>query len=874
MAEPSGQMICRQFAAYHPPHNPTFGNSPFEGADYRVLIARLSPFRDVDRSIPHLWLFQEVRRALPRAYVDLAFFPAQRERELFSRHDIPYLIGTQSLRSADAFDLVLISNAYTLELINLPYLLLRSGIPLYASQRGPGWPILLLGGSNALAAQAAIRADGDSLVDGIFFGEGEGHVGRLVAALAHGTHEDARKRLRRAAQDAAADSLWVAGSLHATGKAVCAPDAQHLAIEVPLLNSAEVHTANLQINYGCPAFCSFCFEGYDRKPYREIPLPQLLAAARQLKRAQGIEQVNLYSFNFNTHREILPLLLELHRLFYRVSVKSQRVDILQHTSALLEAEVEADKRSFTLGIEGISARQRAWLHKSLPTEDVTGLLERLFEQKIREIKLFYILTGHESEEDVGEFRAFVRQVKAIRRARNPGIRVIFSFGLLIRMPFTPLRYDRLFLDERPWRHLVGQAKSTCETNGFEFRLAYDWPTYCLTQVLALGGYWLIEPLVELARQGYCFDTTLPDGYWDQFRDWMREAGHWNDAFLSEKGPDYDFALDFVAQDISPDFLYRQYQEARAGRDGGYCLGSQDQHGRCLDCGACVDNEGRKAIVRHQIAEPEAGADAGPYLDDLREIVTRKRRMRPAYYVLRMDGLASGVRPEYLNALAFKAILGRYPQLAENLLAVRESLLTIAPPSKGKRGSGRGRFPTMGGESVFALYAWDVETLQEVLLGPGGTLATGIEALAGAGHSTRLKPPLPELTVEIVGLAEDFVPGTFTRLHLDLHLPAAHFERPRQELEKYLNESYVPYSLRREDAVAADARRYRFEVSRKGLKKKVLFGGYFETDDIADPQHLVAGLDIGPKFDLFAFLEQFGAAHRLPYADLSVSQIQW
>ena len=64
------------------------------------------------------------------------------------------------------------------------------------------------------------------------------------------------------------------------------------------------------------------------------------------------------------------------------------------------------------------------------------------------------------------------------------------------------------------------------------------------------------------------------------------------------------------------------------------------------------------------------------------------------------------------------------------------------------------------------------------------------------------------------------------------------------------------------------------MSRKGLKKKVLFGGYFETDDIADPQHLVAGLDIGPKFDLFAFLEQFGAAHRLPYADLSVSQIQW
>jgi hypothetical protein len=386
---------------------------------------------------------------------------------------------------------------------------------------------------------------------------------------------------------------------------------------------------------------------------------------------------------------------------------------------------------------------------------------------------------------------------------------------------------------------------------------------------------------------------------------MRQAGHWNDAFLGEKGPDYRFALDFVAQDISPDFLYRQYQEARAGTDGGYCLGSQDRHGRCLDCGACVDNEGQRAIVRHRIAEPEAA----PYLDELRGIVTRKHRLHPAYYLLRMDGLASGVRPEFLNALAFKAILSRYPELAENLLAVRESLFTIAPPSRGKRGSGRGRFPTMGGESVFALYAWDTEALREVLLGPGSTAVVesrhseaicrsrSIPTLEGgisivcqevprktaSGRRERLikqlcSSPGPggtlEFDVEIVGPAEGFVPGTFTRLRLDLCLPAAHFERPRQGLEDYLSQCYVPYSLRREDAEEEGARRYRIEVSRKGLKKKVLFGGYIQVDPIADPQHLVAGLDIGPKFDLLAFLEQFGGARKVPYAELSVSQIQW
>jgi hypothetical protein len=147
----------------------------FEDAPYRVLIVRLSPLRDVDRSLPHRFLFHEVRRALPGAYVDMAFFPPGGAQD--SRHP---LTGICSRRPARDFDLILVSNAYILELLNLPYLLLRSGIPLFAGERGEDDPVVLLGGSNAMAAQAVIREDGDALADGIFFGEGEGRVGEIV----------------------------------------------------------------------------------------------------------------------------------------------------------------------------------------------------------------------------------------------------------------------------------------------------------------------------------------------------------------------------------------------------------------------------------------------------------------------------------------------------------------------------------------------------------------------------------------------------------------------------------------------------------------------------------------------------------------------
>ncbi len=54
----------------------------------------------------------------------------------------------------------LISNAYTLELINLPYLFHTSGIPMLSDERDESWPVFALGGSNAMATQAIITLAG------------------------------------------------------------------------------------------------------------------------------------------------------------------------------------------------------------------------------------------------------------------------------------------------------------------------------------------------------------------------------------------------------------------------------------------------------------------------------------------------------------------------------------------------------------------------------------------------------------------------------------------------------------------------------------------------------------------------------------------
>lgn len=146
----------------------------------------------------------------------------------------------------------------------------------------------------------------------------------------------------------------------------------------------------------------------------------------------------------------------------------------------------------------------------------------------------------------------------------------------------------------------------------------------------------------------------------------------------------------------------------------------------------------------------------------------------------------------------------------------------------------------------AVKAWDVEQVWSLLSTPRTDAGVGLQ---------------------IVGPAEGFTPGTFTRIHLDLDLPAEAFPQPRQTLERYLQDSYLPYSLRRVDG---EEKRYRFQVPSKGTKKKILFDGLFELME----EGFHASLEVGPKFDLLAFLGMFGGRNMHRQAGVHVSDVRW
>ncbi len=716
-----------------------FDNPPWSDASLRLLFLRLSPWQDANRSTPHLFLYALMRSVLgPSAYGDFAFFPSRSDRGLLDAARRPSISATASRREAAEFDALLISCSYALELVNLPLLLLRSGIPLRSSLRrtqlnadgGPRWPLIIMGGSNNLAGQGAVFGDGDSFVDGLYLGEAEDGGAAFFRTLDETRGQAAAERLRLLEERIPA--FWAAGCGPPDGPR---PDGRRrrvvpgrsaagggpepfLPLKYPLLNSPEASTVRLQIAWGCPSFCSFCFEGWERKPYREVPAERVLAAARELARNTGASTAEVYAFNFNTHADILGLILELNRVFDRVNMMSQRADILQKTPGMLACELAGEKRSFTIGVEGISAAMRAYYAKGLSDADLWPLLGRLIQENVRELKLFFIIAGIEAAADLAEFEVFCVRLRALIDARRGGTRVVFSAGYLVRMPFTPLRAAALALDRKKMRSLAQALEKSAAAAGFEFRVAMDWDEYVADQLLVAGGYGLAEGLEAAARSGAAYDGGIEGNLAGPLIAALRKTGELDPPspgddglrgrLLGEKPPGHVYPLDFVQSGVPGSFLDAAYADALDRRDPSSCLGSDAGDGRCLGCSACADKGERGFLTRHRVAPAPGMALA----EKIAALIAEKRRSRPVFVPVVLPAALGGATEAFLSAYLLGRLLSAAPELIGRLFRIEEALWT-SPVWRDRIGGGG------TGHSVLALY------------GIGGLTASGDPRLSAA-----------------------------------------------------------------------------------------------------------------------------------------------
>jgi radical SAM superfamily enzyme YgiQ (UPF0313 family) len=572
----------------------------FAARDYRVLFTRMSTYFDTGYSFTHQILYQ-MAAGLEGVYPDLAYLPPRADQPLFAQSAVPWLLGTQTKRAAKDFDLIGFSNSIVQELINLPTLLKQSAIPLKKSERmdDPGCPILILGGANALYSSVLWTAD--PMVDGIFVGESDAAIRRLLEISRDG------KRAGKTKREILKDLLEIPGFFEpeaprSTRKSFIWSLNQSEALEKGPVYYLEdqLGRSHLQISEGCPCFCSFCAESWDRKPYRERNRESLKKVALKMKASMGLDSVDLYSFNFNMHSDFYPVLWDLVPIFKHVGLKSQRFDLLAHDPEMIEFQHAIEKASLTCGLEGISPRLRKYLHKNLENDQLHRSLQVIFRSKARELKVFLIATGLEEEQDFVALEDMLGHFRKIRDQAGVTTRLIFSMTPLVRFPWTPLEFEDGHSIPK-YQKILNQTAKVVRRAGFEFRESAELPEYWVSQVLVRASDPRIaQALVDAVdATGFVYHREVTPAFRNRFEECLRARSLDPESLLegftleeSEKKP---WAL--IDTGVKRDFLWKEVERARSYVEIDYCLGRNWKEAQCFLCGGCPSAEHILDIVK-------------------------------------------------------------------------------------------------------------------------------------------------------------------------------------------------------------------------------------------------------------------------------------
>lgn len=519
----------------------TVDASDYERRRFRVLFVRLSTYADVATSFTHSLLYQTAA-AMPEVFPDLAYLPPPGDVSVFAEGLIPWCLGTQTKRGPKGFQLIGFSNAIVQELLNIPQFLKTSGIPLALEDRlsRADLPLLILGGANA-AFSHLLWAD-SPLVDGVFIGENPKAIELLLHLCADGYKVGKSKARILQELEAAPGFLNLANP---KSKAYRSENGE--AVPTILTNGIvpydleSMGTGWLQISEGCRSLCSFCAENWTHRPYREFPVPYLITKALELKANMGLDELNLYSFNFNAYTDFYALLWDLIPLFRRIGLKSQRFDMLAEEPECVEVQKAAGKASFSCGLDGISQRLRSYLSKSLEQRLLLESFRRVFKAGVRQVKIFVISTGLETEQDYAEFESLLAEIHQLKTWHAPGTRILFSITPLVRFPFTPLEFEAA-PGLAVQREALQKLKKLIRIGKFEVRIAMELEEWALSQVLVRAD----DPKVRTAllkaidSTGFVYYREVSQAFYQEFEWNLSQAGTQVDELL--QGFDYEQSL--------------------------------------------------------------------------------------------------------------------------------------------------------------------------------------------------------------------------------------------------------------------------------------------------------------------------------------------
>ncbi len=392
----------------------------------------------------------------PDMFADRVYSPWTDMEAVMRSEGLP-LYGLESKHPLRDFDLIGISLPYEQLYTNVLSLLDLAGLPLLSVERGAALPLVIAGGHACYNPEP--MAD---FIDAFVIGEGEEVMLEICRALQGMRGRTRDEQLRVLAQ---IEGVYVPRfyhvAYHPDGTVAevtpTVPEAPPFVRKriVPVLpppftrflvpHVGTVHNrAPIEIMRGCTRGCRFCHAGMVTRPVRERPVEEVLAAAEEIVRHTGFEELGLLSLSSSDYTQVQALVEALGQRFagQHISVGLPSLRIESVSVDLMDALGDARRGGFTFAPEAATEKMRDIINKSVPDEQLLATAREVYARGWRTIKLYFMI-GHPSEtlDDVGAIIDLAKAVLAEgHRLHGYKAKVNVGVSTFVPKPHTPFQW--------------------------------------------------------------------------------------------------------------------------------------------------------------------------------------------------------------------------------------------------------------------------------------------------------------------------------------------------------------------------------------------------------------------------------------------------
>ncbi|MFH1458615.1 MAG: TIGR03960 family B12-binding radical SAM protein [Candidatus Omnitrophota bacterium] len=510
------------------------------------------------------------------------FFSPGTDLESLIRGGKTGYFSLESKRKLQEFDIVGFSLASELDYTNVLNILDLGGIPLKASQRDKGYPLVIGGGPCALNPEPM-----HAFFDLFVIGEAEDAILEILDIYRKSKSSKISKQelLLRLVQ---VEGVYVpsfyevqysdAGTLQKFEpiiKGVPAKihkrivrdfDSSFFPVDwlVPYIQT--VHDRiTLEIMRGCPNRCRFCQARSGYYPYRFRKVENILNLARECYQRTGYEEISLCGLSVSDYPYLEGLLKGLMDSFKEravslslPSVKPQA--ILGGVSALIAT---VKKTGLTFAPEAGSERLRKVIAKDFDEQDFFNTLQQAYASGYQRVKLYFMIgLPGEEEKDLESVVEMAVKVSELRREiKKVPAYVNISINTLIPKPHTPFQW--LGMEEE------GRIKTKQDflmNKKRNKRLVWNFHNRdmsLLEGVLARGDRRLSNVICRAFEKGARFDAWSHYFIFDFWKQAFQESGSEASFYLQKKAPEEILPWDFIEVGVSKECLLQEFNKTIA-----------------------------------------------------------------------------------------------------------------------------------------------------------------------------------------------------------------------------------------------------------------------------------------------------------------------